>query len=270
MRLLYWLVILFFSVNLVNGQQVIEVKLNAPGEDSLWSKLFIYKTDRPVLPHMILIIPGGGYSGLVIENEGHKVARWFWEKGINCAVLQYRIPKSNRSYSHVNIPFEDVKKSIQYLYQQSAILRFDSEKIGVMGFSAGGHLAAYSSNRINTEQGLPKISFQVLLYPVVGMSDELNHAGSRYKLLGSNPLPEHRIQFSNEKNLTLASPSSLLIHSIPDSIVHYQHSLAMFDALRKINKESELHLFSRGDHGFLLKQPYEEWLSIVIRWIRGI
>ena len=230
----------------------------------------------------LLIIPGGGYSRVVMDKEGYEAAEWYSKRGISCFVLIYRLPGdgwSNRS----DVPLQDAQRALRLVRAEAATYGYDPTRIGVMGFSAGGHVAASLAAAFDREvysAGDPydefsaRPGFAILLYPVVSMDPAIAHAGSREKLLGNNPTKEQEQRYSIEHQLTADMPPVFLLHAADDESVSVDNSLRLFRALRDAGIQADLHVFSEGGHGFGLRyatdKPVFEWPNLVWRWMQEL
>jgi acetyl esterase/lipase len=227
----------------------------------------------------VIICPGGGYAILAINHEGYDVAEWFAARGVTAFVLKYRLPQADM-FTYKNIrPLEDAQTAIAYVRGNAKIYNIDPNKIGIMGFSAGGHLAATASTQFNWRIGFNKETevslrpdFSILMYPVISFGDKFGHSGSRNNLIG----PELRIkeieQFSNELQVTENTPPAFLIHAYDDPVL-MENSLAYVHALRRYKIPAELHLFEKGGHGFGLAKtkegPVANWPVRLEEWLKS-
>jgi len=227
----------------------------------------------------VLICPGGGYHILAYDWEGSDIARWLNSKGIAAFVLKYRLPvSSNNVVPHLS-PLMDAQRAMRTVRARAEKWNIDPGKIGIMGFSAGGHLASSLSTHYDggdpdnpdpVERMSCRPDFSVLVYPVISFSDEFTHKGSKQALLGDNPDEALVKNFSNELQVTKDTPPAILIHSADDQAVPVENSMAYFNAIRKFNKRSELHIYPYGGHGYSLaigKGHLSTWPDRVIDWI---
>lgn len=224
----------------------------------------------------VIILPGGGYQHLAIDKEGTKVAQWFNSLGIPAFVLKYRLP-SDLIMKNKNVgPLQDAQEAIRYVRQNAAKWNIDPNKIGILGFSAGGHLAATLSTHYDDKvyESTYKVSarpdFSLLIYPVISMQNDITHKGSQINLLGNNPSQDLIDSFSNEKKVTAKTPPAFLIHATDDTVVLPENSIDYYLALKKNGVTAELHLYEKGGHGFGLgvndtskywTRDCEEWLK---------
>lgn len=225
----------------------------------------------------VVICPGGGYSHLSINKEGYKVAHWLNSLGITAFVLKYRLP-SNEVMENKSIgPLQDVQEAIRIVRRNAHKWNIDPEKIGIMGFSAGGHLAATLSTHykdkvyeaIDTVSAKP--NFSILIYPVISMKNEITHAGSRENLLGKKPLKNSIKNYSNEEQVNEQTPPTFLIHATDDQAVPVENSINYFKALKENNVPVELHIYEEGGHGFGLgkEMPGQNWTEVCKNWLES-
>ncbi|MFD2932538.1 alpha/beta hydrolase [Spirosoma flavum] len=204
----------------------------------------------------VMICPGGGYGILAASHEGSDVARWFNEMGVAAFVLKYRLPNPAIMTNQQEVPLMDAMQGMTLIRQNAARYGIDSNKIGVMGFSAGGHLASTLSTHYNlgpkaSEQAKP--NFAILLYPVVTFGDKA-HAGSRNSLLGKlASSPEMVAYYSNELQVTTKTPPTFLVHSEDDKTVPVENSINYYLACLKSGVSAEMHLYPQGGHGYGLR-----------------
>ena len=224
----------------------------------------------------ILILPGGGYSHLAIEKEGFKVARWLNASGITGFVLKYRMPSDEIMQNKEIGPLQDAQEAMRIIRRNAEKWNLDKQKIGVMGFSAGGHLAAtlstkFGMNTYNADNISARPDFSALIYPVISMKKEITHMGSRTNLLGKNASEENIKAFSNELNVSSTTPPVFLIHATDDYAVPVENSINYFLAAKSNKIPVELHIYEKGGHGFGLGNmpPNSEWPGTFITWLRS-
>lgn len=221
----------------------------------------------------VIICPGGGYQCLLINREGRDVAEAFNKMGVTAFVLKYRLPNTDIFIDRSMGPLQDAQKAIQLVRENALKFQIDSDKIGIMGFSAGGHLAASAGvhfgdelianpNNINLRP-----DFMILIYPVISSSDSLGNIVSRNNLLGTSPTPQQIKYFSNEEHVNPDTPITFLTHASDDSEVPPENSLTFFEKLRRQGIPAELHLYSCGGHGYLKKPSFEEWFGRCKNWM---
>ncbi|MXO06627.1 alpha/beta hydrolase [Flavobacterium sp. HBTb2-11-1] len=237
--------------------------------------IFIPKEVKPNQT-AVVICPGGGYTHLAFEKEGTKVAEWFNSIGIAAFVLKYRMPTDLTMKNKSVGPLQDAQEAIRYVRQNAAKWNIDPNKIGILGFSAGGHLASTASTHYDNKvyESAYKVSarpdFSLLIYPVISMENEITHKGSQTNLLGNNPSKELIDSFSNEKKVTSKTPPTFLIHATDDTVVIPENSINYYLALKKNGVSAEMHVYEKGGHGFGLgvadtskfwTRDCEEWLK---------
>jgi acetyl esterase/lipase len=221
----------------------------------------------------VIICPGGGYGGLVIKREGYTVAEAFAKAGITAFVLKYRLPDDQIMVDKAIGPLQDAQQAILTVRNNAKKWHLNPQKIGIMGYSAGGHLAStagthFAKMLVPGHEGLSvRPDFMILIYPVINFSDTIAHVGSRNNLLGENATPQNILEFSNELRVTKETPPAFLVHASDDKVVPVENSLRFYQALKKYNSPSELHIYPKGDHGFLSTPPFEEWFNRCLLWI---
>jgi acetyl esterase/lipase len=220
----------------------------------------------------VVICPGGGYGGLVVGAEGHGIAQWLGKHGITGIVLEYRLPKG-RSF----VPLLDAQRALRTVRARAAELKLDPQKIGIIGFSAGGHLAStaathFDDGNAKADDPIERVScrpdFAILVYPVVSMGP-LSHGGSRRNLLGSEPKAELIELFSNEKRVTERTPPIFLTHAFNDRVVVPDNSRLLHEALKKQNIATEYLELPEGGHGLNgYKGPmWDAWQTKSLAWL---
>jgi len=237
--------------------------------------LTIFKPEKPN-GTAVVICPGGGYSNLAIKHEGTDVAIWLNALGITAFVLKYRLPNDTIMEKKSIAPLQDAQEAIRYVRRNAQKWQLNNDKIGIMGFSAGGHLAASLSTRYDekiyeiTDQRSAKPNFSILIYPVITMSDDFTHKGSKNKLLGPSPSLEQIELFSADKQVNAQTPPTFLIHAIDDKAVPLENSIQYFTALKKHQISSEIHLYQNGGHGFGLGKSGSSllWTQQCAAWLK--
>lgn len=227
----------------------------------------------------VMVIPGGGYGGLSYEREGIHVAEWLNPLGISVFVLIHRLPSLSYGDCRSKVPLMDASTALRKIRVNADKWNLDVTKIGVMGFSAGGHLAATLSTQFdlqnifsenNKQQISARPDFSILIYPVITMKLPYTHKGSRNNLLGLNPLEENVLQYSNELHITSQTPPTLLVHAADDKAVVQQNSIHYYLALQEKNIPSALHIWESGGHGFGMlggKGSIRFWPKITTDWL---
>lgn len=207
----------------------------------------------------VVICPGGGYRVLAIKHEGHDIAKWFNEFGVAGIVVKNRLPTSENITDTSEVAMTDAQRAVRMVRHHAADWGIEKDKIGIMGFSAGGHLAStvgthFDYGIANSADPIQKVScrpdFMILMYPVISMSEDFMHAGSMKNLLGNNQSYEQKLRFSNEKQVTSETPPAILIHSSDDKAVPVENSIRFYEAMIKNNVPAELHIFNSGGHGY--------------------
>lgn len=221
----------------------------------------------------ILLIPGGGYSVIVFDGEGVSNAKLLSKKGYNAFVLKYRLPSDSTMIDKSLGPLQDAQQAMLYLRTHAKELGINPNKIGVMGFSAGGHLAStlathFDPPAIEVPAGMSvRPDFQVLVYPVISMKEELTHGGSKKALLGNSPSEDLILKFSNEMQVNENTPPAYLTHSADDVVVDVDNSIEYFQALRAKKVLVEMHIYPKGNHGFIFRQP--GWINPLFDWLEA-
>ncbi|HKX83691.1 MAG TPA: alpha/beta hydrolase [Pyrinomonadaceae bacterium] len=222
----------------------------------------------------VLVLPGGGYARLSDVKEGSDVAKWLNSLGISAFVLKYRL---GPRYNQPN-PLLDAARAMRIIRSRASEWNIDADRIGILGFSAGGHLAStlgthFDNGNPDSKDDIEKISsrpdLMVLIYPVITMG-EFTHAGSKKNLLGENPTPELVKLYSNELQVIKETPPTFLIHTMTDSGVPVENSMMFASALRKAGVPFEFHLYEQGPHGFGLAPTnpiLASWTSRCADWL---
>jgi acetyl esterase/lipase len=222
----------------------------------------------------VLVIPGGGYGFLAFEEEGIAIAKSFAEKGIAAFVLKYRLPKKETMRDKSIGPLMDAQQAMKVIKSNVVNWNLNPAKVGVIGYSAGGHLASTLGTHFtkscipNKENVSLRPDFMILVYPVISMNDQLTHMGSKINLLGMEPSKEKVDLFSNELQVTKDTPPTYLTHCGDDSIVDVNNSIVFYQALQKNGVDAELHLFPKGNHGFTQRLPVSEWLDPMLGFLK--
>ncbi|MCF2503970.1 alpha/beta hydrolase [Dyadobacter sp. CY107] len=222
----------------------------------------------------VIICPGGGYGTLLTKREGSDVAHAFNKLGIAAFVVKYRLPDPNIMKDQSIGPIQDAQQSIKIVRERAKEFGIDPGKIGIMGFSAGGHLASTAGTHFETryidEAGSTSLrpDFMILVNPVVSFNDSTGHIGSRDNLLGKNASPEKVRLFSNELQVNKNTPPAFLVHSGADVVVPVSNSIEFYKALNKNGVSGALHIYSKGEHGFLSYPSFEEWFGRVVEWMK--
>jgi acetyl esterase/lipase len=228
----------------------------------------------------VIICPGGGYNILAYDWEGSDIARWLNSHGIAAFVLKYRLPGSSSNIVPHKSPLMDAQRAMRLVRSKATGWNINPDRIGIMGFSAGGHLAStlsthYDKGKPESSDPVDRVScrpdFSILIYPVISFTEEFRHSGSRKALLGENPDADLVTYYSNELQVNDKTPPAILIHSDDDKGVPVENSIAYFKALRANGVSSEMHIYPYGGHGYSLaigQGHLSTWPERVIDWIR--
>ncbi len=224
----------------------------------------------------VIIFPGGGYSIVAAGHEGEAVAIQLNALGITAFVVTYRIPEDSTMVNKEIGPLQDAQRAIQWVREHAVKYHLRLDRVGILGFSAGGHLAATAATHFkkayieNKKKTNLRPDFMILGYPVISFTDSIGHMGSRNRLLGEHPSVEKIIDYSNEKQVTKETPPTFLMHAKDDDVVKVQNSILFYEALQKNKVNAEMYLYEKGGHGFGLNNPTSEvkWLSKVADWMR--
>lgn len=293
---------LFFLILLINSccysqKQIISIWTNnIPGEikssnyiegevykDSILQKkysitnptLTVFKPKNPN-GTSILIFPGGGYGHLSMEKEGSKIAEWLNSIQITAFVVKYRLPSDLIMEDKTIGPLQDAQQALKIVRKNAKEWQLDENKIGVIGFSAGGHLASTLATKFNekTYTSVDTISarpdFVLLIYPVISMKPEITHLGSKTNLLGNNPTDILVEKFSNEDNVTIETPPTFIVHASDDKSVSVINSINYYLALKDKKIDAELHIYEKGGHGFGLgtNETSQFWTTNCSNWLK--
>jgi acetyl esterase/lipase len=221
----------------------------------------------------VIICPGGGYEYLSFSKEGTEIAQTLIKWGITAIVLKYRLPSDAIMKDKSIGPLQDAQRAIQLIRINAKQWNIDPSKIGIMGFSAGGSLAATASTHFdraviaNVDNISLRPDFSVLAYPVVSMQKDITHMGSRNALLGKNPGPALVNDFSNELQVGAKTPPAFLVQASDDRAVSPENSIKYYEALLKNNVPAELHLYQNGGHGFGQKLSEDQWMNRLKSWM---
>jgi acetyl esterase/lipase len=220
----------------------------------------------------VVICPGGGYSVIVYQGEGLSTAKEFAKNGVAAFVLKYRLPSDSFEINKSIAPLQDAQQAIKLVRENAAKWNIDANKVGIMGFSAGGHLASTEATHFkkalieNNNNTSLRPDFQILIYPVISMQDSLTHADSRRKLLGNSPSKEMINEFSNELQVDENSPPAYITQAADDNVVDVDNSIVYFEALRHHKVSVEMHIYPKGGHGFVLRQ--QGWMELLFKWMK--
>lgn len=234
---------------------------------------------KPINPNgtAVIICPGGGYAHLAIDKEGYKVAEWLNTLGITAIVLKYRLPSDVIMTDKSNGPLQDAQEAMRYARRHAKEWNIQEDKIGILGFSAGGHLASTLSTHYNdvvykvTDSVSAKPDFSILIYPVISMENGITHQGSKTNLLGSSPSIEMINNFSNEKKIDESTPKTFIVHATDDKSVPVENSINYYLELKKNKISAEMHLYEKGGHGFGLGREDTSlyWTEQCENWLKS-
>ncbi|AOR65192.1 pectin acetylesterase PaeX [Pectobacterium wasabiae] len=244
-------------------------------------EITVYQAEKPN-GMALLITPGGSYQRVVLDKEGSDLAPFFNQQGYTLFVMTYRMPGEGHKEG-ADAPLADAQRAIRTLRANADKWHINPQRIGIMGFSAGGHVAASLGTRFAQSvypamDAIDSVSarpdFMVLMYPVISMQADIAHAGSRKQLIGEQPTEAQVIRYSPEKQVTAQTPPTFLVHAVDDPSVSVDNSLVMFNALRGEKIPVEMHLFEKGKHGFGLRGtkglPAAAWPQLLDNWLQTL
>ena len=252
-----------------NGLTVDEQILNSKFDMALTSStdFYIYKADpAKATGQGIVVLPGGGYSKVCIAHEGFAIAKYYRDLGISCVVVKYRLP----NLGHKEVPLEDAQAALKYLRKQGKKWGVDPAQVGICGSSAGGHLAAYTSNFTEDKD---KPAFSILFYPVITGTTWATHQNTFQYLLGKNRTKNEQEYYSLENRVTTTTPPTILLLSDDDLTVPPISSILYYEALKANGVPATMHIYPSGGHGWSgrLKWEYrQQWLDAVKDWINTL
>jgi len=252
-------------------------KGQAPGDIP---KLTIYlPTEDKATGAAVVICPGGGYGHLAMDHEGHQIGQWLNSFGVAGFILQYRHSRSGAGYRHP-APLQDAQRAIRTVRSRAAEWDVKPDRIGILGFSAGGHLTTTAATHFNwkvyeprdeIDKASARPDFAVPIYPVVSLTEWYTHKGSRRNLLGDDPDPKLIEKLSNEKQVTSKNPPTFLMSTWEDTGVPAENTIAFYLALRKAKVPAEMHIFAKGPHGVGLGRHIpgtRAWPELCAEWMR--
>lgn len=247
-----------------NGMNVTVENLDArPIAQVAQPSITVYRPEKPN-GAAIIMCPGGGYSHLSMENEGHALAQWMTSMGVTYVVLKYRMPNG-----HNEVPLSDAEQAIRIVRSHASEWGLDTNRIGIMGASAGGHLAASLATLHNSEETRP--DFQILFYPVITMEKETTHSGSRTNLIGTNPTIELEQKYSLERQVTKDTPKAFIMLSADDRVVLPVNGICYYQMLLEHGVLSTLHVYPTGGHGWGFRDNFvykRQWTGELEKWLR--
>lgn len=225
----------------------------------------------------VVVCPGGGYVHLAMTHEGTDVCKWLNSLGITAFLLKYRLPSDETMVDKTIGPLQDAQRAIQVVREHAKEWGVNPGAVGIMGFSAGGHLASTAGTHFNHQvidnpEGVSlRPDFMVLLYPVISFSDSIGHRGSRDNLLGKHPDPAQVQLYSNELQVTDQTPPTFLVHAEDDKTVMVVNSLYFYEALVKHHVPAEMHIYPKGGHGFGMHNATtggDQWPDRLAEWMK--
>ncbi|MDP3149929.1 MAG: alpha/beta hydrolase [Ignavibacteria bacterium] len=264
------------------GKQIPEDSKTTDGitrvKDITQPAIYWYQPKEKTSDAAVIICPGGGYSILAIDHEGYDIAKWFNDRGVTAFVLKYRLPQENLFENREIRPLQDAQQAFRIVRSNAEKYGVSPNKIGIMGFSAGGHLASTASTHFQKQVGeitdqtvSVRPDFSLLIYPVISLSDSITHSGSRSNLLGQNPSQENIDLYSNDQQVTKETPPAFLISTTDDG-VPAENSILYYLACKKNGVPVEIHIYEKGGHGYALKKkgrgPVETWADRMEDWLR--
>lgn len=230
----------------------------------------------------VLIFPGGGYQGLAYDWEGTDIAKTLNSKGVAGIVVKYRSPLSKTLTEKQNVPLQDAQRAIRLVKSMAKEWNIDENKIGIAGFSAGGHLASTLGTHFMEKVYAPqdemdsisaRPDFMILVYPVITFKTESTHMGSRTALLNNAPTDDQIKYYSNELWVNEGTPPTFLAHAIDDDVVPVENSILFFQALKKSKVPTTMHIYPDGGHGFSLALDNDHlkgWMDSLFDWLESI
>lgn len=224
----------------------------------------------------VIIFPGGGYRILAISHEGSDVAKRFNQMGVTAFVVKYRLPSDETMLNKEIGPVQDAQRAIQLVRENAKEWHVDPNRVGIIGFSAGGHLASTAGTHFDhhyidvKKRTNLRPDFMILVYPVISFADSIAHMGSRENLLGQHPSPEKIKEYSNELQVTKKTPPTYIIHAEDDKSVKIQNALLFATGLQKNKVPFNFHFYEKGGHGFGMNNPTSDvkWMDLVQVWMR--
>lgn len=241
--------------------------------------LTIFLPDRKIATGTAVVIcPGGGYWITSIVKEGFAIAREFNKMGVAAFVLKYRMPEDSVMVNKTIGPLQDAQRAIQLVRMHAKEWNVDAGKVGIMGFSAGGHLASTAATHFthsyieNANNINLRPDFSIFIYPVISFQDSIAHIGSRDRLIGKNPSKSLLDSFSNELQVTAQTPPTFLVHATDDKTVPVMNSIVFYEALIRNKISAEMHIYKAGGHGFGLHNSTtnELWMESCRNWLQSM
>ncbi len=289
----------FFTIN-ATAQSVTEMplykngvpnSLSAPNKETSTFKDNVTRITKVSVPALtmykpanpngmsVIICPGGGYGILAFDKEGTKVAEEMNKWGVTAFVLKYRLPDDTTNIDKSLAPLQDAQQAIRMVRTNAVAWGLNQKKIGIMGFSAGGHLAstaathfAGNADATNKDTTSVRPDFAILIYPVISFDSAITHKGSRNNLVGANASAEQINLYSNELQVSAKTPPSFLVHAGDDGAVPVENSIRYYQACIKYKVPAEMHLYPKGGHGFGMynKTTTDNWMERLSNWLSSL
>lgn len=230
----------------------------------------------------VIVVPGGGYNVIVYDWEGTEIAKWLNANGITAIVLKYRLPHTKNNIDGRLSPFLDLQRAVRLTRNYSKDWGIDETKVGVIGFSAGGHLAAtlgthfeesnlFNIDSIDTIDCRP--DFMILMYPVITFKEPYLHKGSKHFLIGDNHDLSLTDYYSNELHVNKNTPPTFIVHAVDDKSVPVENSIMFFNELKNHSVSTEMHIYPIGGHGFSLaieNEALNSWTNLCLSWLKNL
>lgn len=260
----------FYAAGVLNVKEGVDLSNNVP-------ELFLYRPEQQNNDKVFLIIPGGGYGRVAMGHEGHDVARRLQDLGYASYVLRYRLPVDSQMLDKRIGPIQDAQSALTYIRENGADDGVNVSWVGVLGFSAGGHLASTLSTHFTTSyigkavKGSLRPDFSVLVYPVITMTEGITHEGSKKNLIGPIVTEDDVVRFSNELQVSAETPVTYLMHAADDKVVPIENSLIYQKALNRFGISNAMFRYEKGGHGFGLinKKESGDWFSHMLIWLES-
>jgi acetyl esterase/lipase len=284
--------LVLIAVNKASGQQSMPLyegkipnSIQTPDREYETSYHFLAKVSLPTLTvytpatgstngTAVIVCPGGGYTGVNIIMEGYAIAQRLNALGIIAFVLKYRLPDDSTMVDKSIGPLQDAQRAMLIVKTRAKEWNIDTAKVGIMGFSAGGHLAAtagthFSKSLIDNPSNISlRPAFMILVYPVISFTDSIGHIDSRTALIGKHASAEQKILFSNELQVNSNTPPAFLIHAGDDALVSVKNSVAFYLALQRNKVPAGMHIFPKGQHGFFSQPANNTWFQYCVQWLQ--
>lgn len=260
----YLSLLLVFSVWPIFAQKTDTIKVWSNDAHKNEAELYVYHpkhTNKTTAA--ILICPGGGYRGLAIDREGYNMAKWYASNGILGVVLKYRMPKG-----HHEVPLSDAAKAMSIIRENAEKWHIDINRIGIIGSSAGGHLAASVCTLLPAQE---RPNFAILYYPVISFDDKIAHKGSKQNLLGEKVTDSQLVErYTLNKQVDRNTPRTLLLLSADDKVVPPMNSILYYESLNQHGIPASMYMFPLGGHGWGIKYDfayYQEVKDLIMKWL---